>query len=92
LCRWLGAAAPGDQLVYHEGFLAADCEATNDRLTKRERAELVRVARRAMRAAEAGLVHLVQRRNGPNDFTYFLVARSRAQPAEGSLDSIFAED
>jgi hypothetical protein len=92
LCRWLGAAAPGDRLAYYRGFLAVDCDSSSDRLTQREKVELRRVARRAMLAAETGLAHLVQRRNGANDFTYFLVARTRPQPAEGSLDAILVEE
>src|SRR5512132_962792 len=92
LCRWLGAAAPGDQLAYHRGFLAVDCDPAAGRLTERERAELRRVARRAMLAAEGGLAHLVQRRNGPDDFSYLLIARSRPKMAEGSLQAILAEE
>jgi hypothetical protein len=92
LCRWLGAAAPGDQFTYHKGFLAVDCDSSSDRPTQREKAELRRVARRAMLAAETGLAHLVQRRNGPNDFTYLLIARPRPKPAEGSLQAALAEE
>lgn len=91
LCRWLGAAAPGDQLVYHQGFLAADLEPTSDRLTPREKERLRRVARRAMLAAEAGLVHLLQRRLGPGDYSYFLVARPRPSAKSASLEVIFFE-
>jgi hypothetical protein len=91
LCRWLGAAAPGDQLVYHRGFLAVDRDPIAGRLTERERAELRRVARRAMLAAESGLADLVQRRNGAGDFTYVLIARARPKMAEGSLRAILAE-
>ena len=45
--------------------------------------ELDRVATALMTMAEAGHVHLVQRRNGPNDYTYIAVmsragARRRA--------------
>ena len=83
LCRWLGTAAPGDPLVYHRGFLAVYLDPGNGRLTERERAELRRVSRRAMLLAEDGLAHLLQRRNGPDDFSYLLVARSR--PLPGSL-------
>jgi hypothetical protein len=90
LCRWLGAAAPGDQFEYHRGFLAVDCDSSSDRLTQREKVELRRVARRAMFAAESGLAHLVQRRNGPSDFTYLLIARPRPNTAGGSLKAIFA--
>ena len=92
LCRWLGAAAPGDQFVYHRGFLAVDRDPIAGRLSERERPELRRVARRAMSAAEAGLAHLLQRRNGAGDFTYVLIARSRPKPAEGSLQAIIAEE
>ena len=91
LCRWLGAAAPGDQLVYHRGFLAVDGDPIAGRLSERERAELRRVARRAMLAAESGLADLVQRRNGAGDFTYLLIARARPKPAAGSLKAILAE-
>jgi hypothetical protein len=91
LCTWLGMAAPGDQFIYHRGFLAVDCDRVASRLTERERAKLQRVARRARLAAENGLAHLVQRRNGPDDFTYLLVARPRLQMAEGSLKAIFSE-
>ena len=68
---------------YHRGFLAVDLDPGNGRLTERERAELRRVSRRAMLLAEDGLAHLLQRRNGPDDFSYLLVARSR--PLPGSL-------
>ena len=47
------------------------------RMSERERAELRRVARRAMSLAKEGRAHLVQRRNGTDDFAYFLVARRR---------------
>jgi hypothetical protein len=91
LCRWLGAAAPGDQFAYHRGFLAIDCDPTSGRLTQREKADLRRVAHRAMLAAESGLAHLLQRRNDPGDFTYLVIARPRPKPAEGSLQEILAE-
>jgi hypothetical protein len=91
LCRWLGGAAPGDQLVYHRGFLARDCDPANERLTERERAELRRVARRARLAAETGLAHLVQRRNSPNDFSYLIIARPRPKTEKGALQAVFAE-
>lgn len=92
LCRWVGVAAPGDQLVYHRGFLALDCDPSNGRLTQREKAELRRVARRAMLAAESGLAHLVQRRHGPGDFSYVLIVRPRPKPAEGSLQVVLAQE
>ena len=90
LCAWLGQAAPGDSLVYHRGFLTVDCALTAGRLPERERGELLRVARRAVSAAERGLAHLVQRRNGPDDFTYLMIARPRPKSARGSILAILA--
>jgi hypothetical protein len=76
LCKWLGSAMPGSKLQYHRGVLALDC-ARESQLEQRERAELARVASRASWAAERGLVHLVQRRHGPDDYSYFVVMRPR---------------
>jgi hypothetical protein len=91
LCTWLGEAAPGDQLAYYRGFLAVDLASSDGSLTKAEQAELRRVARRTLFAAESGLAHLLQRRNGPDDFTYLLIARPRPKTEEGSLQAILAE-
>jgi hypothetical protein len=91
LCAWLGTAAPGDQLAYYRGFLAVDLASTDGALTKAERAELRRVARRALFAAENGLAHLLQRRNGPDDFTYLLIARPRPNVPKHSLQTVLAE-
>jgi hypothetical protein len=79
LCRWLGAAAPGDTLEYHRGFLAVDVSPSSGRLVERHRNELAHLARRALWAANKGWVHLVQRRYGPNDHAYLLIARPRPQ-------------
>ncbi len=88
LCAWLGQAAPGDLLEYHRGFLALDTMPQGMRLAERERTELARVARRAWWAAERGLVHLLQRRNGPDDFTYLAIARARPKILPVSLSSL----
>jgi hypothetical protein len=77
LCGWLGAAAPGDVVEYHRGFLAIDVSPNARHLIERERKELVRLARRALWAAEEGWAHLVQRRHGPGDHSYLLIARPR---------------
>ena len=79
LCGWLGQAAPGDILEYHRGFLAADIDARSGCLPERDQTELVRLGRRAMRAAEIGRAHLVQRRHGPNDYSYLLDRASASQ-------------
>ena len=62
---------------------------------------LRQLARRAAWAFGEGLVHLVQRRNGPNDFSYLAIKRTRprtTRPARakveqdsGSLDARLEE-
>jgi hypothetical protein len=85
LLSWLGAASAGDRAVYHRGYLAIDGAPTGSRLTERERMELLRITRRAMQAAEVGLVELVQHRNGPYDYSYQLIARHRSATVPGSI-------
>lgn len=88
LCVWLGQAAPGDVLEYHRGALAHDREARISRLPERDRGELIRVGKRAFWAAEKGLAHLVQRRNGPDDYSYLAIARPRPRRTSVSLSEL----
>jgi hypothetical protein len=88
LCRWLGTAKPGDTLQYHRGFLAIDISASARRLTDRARKELVRVARRAIWASESGLVHLIQRRYGVDDYAYFIEAKARPKLERKSMRAV----
>lgn len=81
LCAWVGNAAPGEVIEYHRGFLACDRLVAAAQWSPAERAELTRMVRRALWCAEAGLVHLVQRRNGPGDYSYLAVKRPRARAA-----------
>jgi hypothetical protein len=90
-CGWLGQAVPGDILEYHRGFLVCDVDARNKRMPERDRAELARVGRRAYWAAEHGLAHLVQRRHGPDDYSYLLIARTRPQTLPVSLSTLLLE-
>lgn len=94
LCRWLGSASPGDVVDYHRGFLALDMIPYSGRLSEQDRAELVRVAHRAYWAMEKRFVHLLQRRNGPDDFTYLaVVGRRRYQDRlRHLLDEPIAEE
>jgi len=78
LCGWLGQAEPGDTLEYFRGHLVVDANPHGSRLPERDRAELGRTARRAFWSWEHGLVHLVQRHHGPDDYSYLLVARPRS--------------
>lgn len=85
---WINQAMPGDVLEYHRGFLALDVS----RLCEPDRAKLLKLAHRAMRGACLGFVHLVQRRNGPNDFSYLAIARPKPKPASASLCSLLLEE
>ncbi len=75
---WLGQAEPGDVLHYHRGFLALDRSCCGQAQSKNNRVTLGPMADLAMRLADRGLVHLVQRRNGSNDSSYLAIARARS--------------
>ena len=80
-CAWVAQAVPGDRLVYHRGFLAVDTIPVISRLPEPERAALQKLAARAWWAAEERVVHLVQERNGPDDYSYLAIARPRRKGA-----------
>jgi len=77
LVRWLAGAETSDALEYYRGFLAIDRIIPGSRLPKKDARELDRVAKAALEAADAGRAHLVQRRHGDSDYSYFIVARGR---------------
>lgn len=91
-CAWVAQAAPGDRLQYHYGSLAMDACSHGQTANSDAGRELARVARRARWAAEQGLVHLVQRRNGPDYFSYVAIARPRTPEASVSLSSIILKE
>ena len=70
--RWLLRALPGQQLEYHRGHLIWDRSPASS-LAEGERRALARVADAAWQAANDGLVHVVQRRNGPFDCSYLAI-------------------
>jgi hypothetical protein len=88
---WVGAAAPGDRLEYHRGFLAVDIVPVISKLPEPERAALRQTALRAWWASEQRLVHLVQERLGPGSFAYIAIARPKPRHAEVSLASLLAD-
>ena len=88
LAAWIGQAAPGDILEYHRGFLVLDIMSRGSRLSPPDRAELCLVARRAWWASERGLVHLLQRRHGADDYSYLVVARPKPMKAPVSLSTL----
>lgn len=88
LCAWIGQAAPREAIEYHRGFLVVDADPRVTSLCSTERHELSNVALRAWQCSQDGLVHLVQRRLGPNAFSYFAIKRLRPQPLPVALPSL----
>jgi hypothetical protein len=81
LCAWVAQAKPGEFLEYHRGYLALDRTAFGRFADSPARAAVGLLGARAHDLAERGLVHLVQHRHGPEDYSYFAVARPRAEGA-----------
>jgi len=88
---WIGAATPGEMIEYYRGVLCVDIVAVAPKLPEAERAALKKLAARAYWAAERGLVHLVQHRHGPNDYSYVSVARRKPRQAEASLAALLVD-
>ena len=79
LCSWLSQAAPGETLEYHRGLLCMD-RGGFDTAQKNARSHTLNLlANRAYDLAERGFVHLVQRRIGPDTFSYRAIARPLPQ-------------
>lgn len=85
LSAWIAQAAPGETLVYHRGFLAVDATSVTSKLPSEQKRALRLVASAALRAAEQGLVHLVQARIGPDRFAYIAIARTKPRLSELAL-------
>ncbi len=81
LCAWVAQAAPGAVLEYHRGYLALDRTGFGRLGDNAGAAALGLLGSRAHDLAERGLVHLVQHRHGPEDYSYFAVARARRKGA-----------
>jgi hypothetical protein len=77
LYAWLAQAVPGDRLAYHRGFLAVDTDKLVSDLSAERRDALCSLGCAAFRAAEQGLVHLVQERIGPDQFAYVAIVRPK---------------
>ena len=88
LCAWVAQAAAGEVLEYHRGFLGLDRSACGRSMSVESRAVLSRTSNRAWQLAEQSLVHLVQRRLGPDSFSYIAIARPRPKNAPISLSTL----
>jgi hypothetical protein len=84
LCGWLAMAMPGSATVYHRGHLGRDRCRSTTRLSERDRQGLIALARQALLAAEAGRVHLLQRRHGDGDYSYIAVKARTLRRASGA--------
>jgi hypothetical protein len=76
---WLARAASCSWFEYHRGLLIWD-RSPASALSDEHRRTLAKIANTVFQAAEQGQVHLVQRRNGPFDFSYVAI---KATPARG---------
>ncbi len=81
---WLRAAHAGSRIAYHRGHLCVDRRQKIGAPDNEARAVLHDLATRALRAAEQGLVHLVQRRHGREDSSY-LAIKARPSVRAGHL-------
>lgn len=91
-CAWLGAAAPGDIITYHRGALARDTCPQLNTLPPDERIQLARLSSRVLKLAEAGQVHLIQRRHGFEDYEYVAIARRRPRRNAASIAHLLIRD
>jgi hypothetical protein len=74
---WLVDAKPGARTIYYRGHLAHDRTTSAAIHDRQARNELSVLSSRVMLACEQGLVHLVQKKLGPEDFLYFAVRASK---------------
>ena len=90
---WLARSAPGAALEYHRGLLILDRSPASE-LSEDERTTVAKIADAALVAAADGLVHLVQHRNGPFDFSYVAIkaAPARGKRAAHTLPNAGADD
>lgn len=79
-CDRVTDAVPGEVIAYHVGMLAADRSLSVSTLPEGRRIELNAVANRALKLANAGGMHLLQHRIGPERFAYLAIVRPQLQP------------
>ena len=70
LCAWLAQAKPDNVLEYYRGLLVVDRVPYGRPMSAKDRFALGQLGDRAMRLADHGFVHLLQRRLGPDNFSY----------------------
>lgn len=73
---WVARAKPGERLEYFRGLLALDRVKGTSSLREAERRKLTAVADHASALAGQGTLHLLQKRHGHADYSYWAVARA----------------
>jgi len=81
LSAFIADALPGASVAYHIGELARDRYPVLSSLPDPQRQDLCVLADYALRLADAGWAHLLQRRLGSECFVYLLVVRQRRRRA-----------
>jgi hypothetical protein len=96
LSERMADARPGIILAYHVGALARDCYPALSTLTEQRRVALAALADYALRLAEAGWAHLLQRRLGEERFLYLLVVTPRrprvSMPAPPRISAVILQE
>ena len=92
LCAWVAHAEPGDALAYHCGLLAVDRGPPERTFLSPEARAVAKTGNMAMKLAERGFVHLVQRRLAPHQFLYLAIARPHTPEASASLSSVLLKE
>ena len=92
LCAWVAHAEPGEALAYHRGLLAIDRGPPGQPFLSPEALTLAKTGNMAMKLAERGFVHLVQRRLAPDQFLYLAIARPRVGKGNASLSSLMLKE
>lgn len=84
-CAWITQAESGEPLIYHHGFLVVDTDPVISKLPADQRLALRALGNAAFRAAEQGLVHLVQQRLATDRFAYIAIARPKSTPPRAAF-------
>lgn len=92
LCAWVAHAEPGEALVYHQGRLSIDRGPPGQPFLSTQARALGKTGDMAMKLAERGFVHLVQRRLSPDQFLYLAIARPRVGERSASLSSLMLKE
>ncbi len=84
-CAWIAQAESGEPLIYHYGFLVVDTDPVISKFPADQRLALRALGNAAFRAAEQGLVHLVQQRLAADRFAYIAIARPKPTPPRAAF-------